>query len=410
MPLVRLTQELAERAKPGVLLCDDKVTGLLLISQKRVKTWCAQREVKDAETGIRKTARVKLGHFPDVSVQEARDLAKEELRKMEKGRNPHQAKQPGLTLKAAVEEYISGEVNLRPRTIDGYRYHLKHYLSSIAERPLSELGNKPMIVRSLYKTLSEKPGKATAVGAMRTLSAVYNGMRKLNPDLPLNPVRPGVITMHKLPKRKTRIAEEDFTAWAETLQTMPNPIRRAFRMFLLLTGQRDTATSEMKWSNVDLRKGKEKVHYPDPKGGPEAAFDLPLSPQVVTILEFVLAFSTEGWSFPGSEWVWPAYSASGHIEESKEQRRKNLLSPHPLRRTFISEGYEVAPAKLVSYIVNHACKDNITDDYVAPSQEAVRRALVTIDKAIMAKISIDLDKLLGEKKLTSTQFRSAAAV
>src|SRR5690348_4500881 len=114
MPLVRLTQELAERAKPGELLCDDRVTGLLLIAQKRVKTWCCQREVKDPDTGIRKTARVKLGHFPDVSVQEARDLAKDELRKMEKGRNPHEARKPDLTVKKAIQEYIKGGVDLRP--------------------------------------------------------------------------------------------------------------------------------------------------------------------------------------------------------------------------------------------------------------------------------------------------------
>ncbi len=88
MPLERLTQERVEKAKPGEFLCDDKVTGLMLLSQKRVKTWVAQREVKDAETGIRKTARVKLGHFPKVSVQEARDLAKDELRKMELGACP----------------------------------------------------------------------------------------------------------------------------------------------------------------------------------------------------------------------------------------------------------------------------------------------------------------------------------
>jgi hypothetical protein len=36
---VKLTQEIAERAKPGELLCDDDVTGLMLIARKRVKTW-----------------------------------------------------------------------------------------------------------------------------------------------------------------------------------------------------------------------------------------------------------------------------------------------------------------------------------------------------------------------------------
>ena len=64
MPLERLTQDRAKRAKPGGLLCDERIAGLFLISQKRVKTWVVQREVKDAEIGVRKTARKKLGHFP----------------------------------------------------------------------------------------------------------------------------------------------------------------------------------------------------------------------------------------------------------------------------------------------------------------------------------------------------------
>src|SRR5689334_7167860 len=121
-----LTQDIVERAEPGDYLWDDKVTGLGLIAQKRVKTWIAQREVKDPETGIRKTARLKLGHFPELSVKEARDKAKDELRRMEKGRNPHDAKQPDLTLGRAAAEYIAGAVTLQPRTLEFYKYVADH--------------------------------------------------------------------------------------------------------------------------------------------------------------------------------------------------------------------------------------------------------------------------------------------
>lgn len=421
MPVVRLTQEVAERARPGEMLCDDKVTGLLLISQKRVKTWCVQREVKDPETGIRKTARLKLGHFPEVTVQEARDRAKEELLKMEKGRNPHAMKQTDLTLRKATEEFLAGAVTLQPRTISGYRYNLDHYFAykkedgavvDVGNVPLSELGKKPGIVKNLYVWLTKEKGKATALGTMRTISTVYSTARELNEELPPNPVlRRKVIILHKLPKRRTRIAEENFAAWGAKLQTILNPVRRALRLFLLLTGQRDEATRRMMWKHVDLRPGKESIHYPDPKGGPEAAFDLPLSPQVVEVLKFVRTFSEEGWAYGGSEWVWPTKDNSDaivHIKETKEPNRKELLNPHALRRTFISEGYEVAPAKQVSYIVNHSCKDTQTDDYFVPSAESVRRALTTIDQSILDKIGIDLDKLLGPKVFTSTQFQATS--
>jgi len=426
MPLVRLTQELVERTKPGALLCDDRVTGLMLLAQKRVKTWVAQREVKDPETGIRKTARVRLGHFPEMSVQEARDRAKDELRKMEKGRNPHAARRPALTVRAAIEEYVKGGVDLRPRTIRGYQYHLDHYIDPtpevrskmqeadrrvdwivIGHLPLSDLGNKPSIVRNLHLELTKGPGKATANGVMRTISAAYNGMLALALELPPNPVtREGVIRWHRLKRRDRRIGEDAFGAWGEKLATVSNPIRRALRLFLLLSGQRDEATRTMMWKHVDFKR--EKIHYPAPKGGEAAAFDLPMSAQIKKVLEFVRTFSTEGWAFPGSEFVWPAHSKTGHIAESKEQRRTELLNPHALRRTFISVGYEVAPNKYVSYIANHACRDTITDEYFEPTLESVRRNLETVDTAIMKKIGIDLDLLLGEKRLTSTQFKTAA--
>lgn len=427
MPVERLTQERVEKAKPGEFLCDDRVTGLMLISQKRVKTWVAQREVKDPETGIRKTARVKLGHFPDLSVQEARDRAKDELRKMEHGRNPHAERKTDLTVRAAIEDYIKGAVDLRPRTVAGYRYHLDHYLDPtpdvrrkmeeakrkiewtiIGHLPLSDLGNKPAIVRNLHLELTKACGKATANGVMRTVSTAYNGMLALAYELPPNPVtREGVIRWHRLKRRTRRIDEDGFAGWGSELQTVRNPIRRALRLFMLLTGQRDEATRKMEWQHVDFRK--EKIHYPAPKGGEEAAFDLPMSPQVKQVLQFARTFSEEGWAFPGSEWVWPTRDTKGnvtHIRESKEQRHEKLLNPHSLRRTFISVGYEVAPNKYVSYVANHACRDTITDQYFEPTLESVRRVLTTVDEAILGKIGTPLDKLLGPKELTSTQFQA----
>jgi hypothetical protein len=411
MPLEKLTQERVERAAPGEFLCDERVTGLMLLCGKRVKTWVAQREVKDLLpdplTGKykRKTARVTLGHFPAMSVQEARDRAKDELRRMELGHNPHAARQKDLTVRAAIEQYIAGAHDLRPRTLTGYQYTLDRYLATIADIPLSDLGNKPTIVRNLHAELTKERGKATANGAMRTISAAYNGMLALAMDLPPNPVtRPGVIRWHHLQPRARRIAEDGFPAWGRALQRVDNPIRRAFRLFLLLAGQRNEAARTMLWADVDWHKAK--IHYPSPKGGEAAAFDLPISPPVQRVLEFAREFSTAEWAFPGSPWVWPAHSETGHIAESKEPRHQDLLNPHALRRTFISEGYEVAPNKYVSYIANHRVHDSITDEYFQPTVESVRRALTAIDNAILERIGTPLDQLLGPAVLKNGQFEA----
>ncbi|MCL5745606.1 MAG: integrase arm-type DNA-binding domain-containing protein [Acidobacteria bacterium] len=407
MPTKRLTQEIAERAKPGELLCDTKVTGLMLISRARMKTWVAQREVKDAETGIRKTARVTLGHFPEMSLDDARLAAMEELQKMLKGQNPHEARNVKLTVAAAFEEYMTGAVDLQPKTKHDYRYIMEHYLKTVKDVPISDLGEKPQRVRQLFLNLTNTAGKATANGTLRVLRAVYNGSRELHSTLPPNPVRKGVIRWHKIQKRKTRIQEEQFTTWASALKTIQNPIRRGLRLFLLLSGQRDRATREMRWEHVNL--DKETVFFPRPKGGELRAFTLPLSPQLVSVLRYLRTFSKEEWAFPGSEWVFPAHSESGHVMESKEQRKsKVLLNPHSLRRTFISCGYEVVPNKYVSYIANHACKDTITDEYFEPTLESLKKHLTTIGDHIVDKLKVDLDGLLGPAKFTYGQTKPTA--
>jgi len=411
MPVLKLTQEIVEHAQPGDLLCDEDVTGLMLLSQKRRKTWVAQREVKDAETGIRKTARVRLGHFPEVNVKQARTLARSELLKMEKGRNPHRVRNPQLTVKAAIEDYIKGAVDLRPRTVEGYRYHLEHYLTPLHSTPIADLGTRPSQVRDLFLKLSKDKGKATANGVMRTLSVAYNAMRELNSELPPNPVRKGVVRMHRIAGRTGRIPEDGFNVWGATLITLPNPIRRAMRLFFLLTAQRDEAVRTMRWEHVDFKR--EKIHYPEPKGGPEAAFDLPMSPHVKQVLEFVRVFSTEEWAFADSEWVWPTFAKKSrdttHINTSREDEKPELLGAHDLRRTFISVGYEVAPEKFIYYIAKHACKDNITYQYFHPTLEAVKKVLETVDKTIIEKIGINLDALLGEQTLNMEKSKKAVA-
>jgi integrase len=404
MPTKKLTQEIAERAKPGELLCDTKVTGLILISRVRMKTWVAQREVKDADTGIRKTARVTLGHFPDMTVDDARQAAMEELQKMMKGQNPHETRNVKLTMATAFEEYMTGAVDLQPKTRHDYRYIMDHYLTAVKDVPLSDLGENPQRVRQLFLSLTNTAGKATANGTLRVLRAVYNGSRELHSTLPVNPVRKGVIRWHKIQRRKTRIQEEQFKGWGTALKTIQNPIRRALRLFLLLSGQRDAATREMRWEHVNL--DKETVFFPHPKGGEIRAFSLPLNPQMLAVLRYVRTFSTESWAFPGSEWVFPAHSVSGHVMESKEQRKsKVLLNPHALRRTFISCGYEVVPNKYISFIANHACKDTITDEYFEPTLESVKKHLTTVGDHIVEKLNVKLDDLLGPAKFTYGQMK-----
>lgn len=80
-------------------------------------------------------------------------------------------------------------------------------------------------------------------------------------------------------------------------------IRGDYQMFLLLTGLRRMDGATVRWEHVDLEAGK--LHRPNPKGGTERAFTIPLSSECVRILErrrcdnrVVFAQGDGGWVFP----------------------------------------------------------------------------------------------------------------
>ena len=409
----RLTQESAERAKPErdgatgtakeTIYWDDKLSGFGLVCRKNgeTKTWIAQREVK-TERG-RKTARTSLGHFPLLSATEARTAAMAELKRMREGYNPHEARAAGVTLAVAFADYLKARIDLRPTTVAGYKYDVNNYLRPILDVPLSDLGKNPRRISELFVNISQQHGRGSANGAMQIFRAVYNREAELNENLPRNPVRKNVIKLHRLKPRTTMISEEQFAEWSAAVTTIQNPIRRALQLFLLLSGMRATATVEMRWEHIDWKK--ETLRVPEPKGGELYEFTLPLSDVMVTVLRRLQLYSTEGWAFPGSPWVFPsADSASGHIAEVKEQRRAKVVNPHALRRTLASYAADVVPKKHISFLLNHSLdKETITDQYIVRNLNSLKDSQKKITDYLVSKLGHSVENILGPEQSGTKQ-------
>src|SRR3546814_5260296 len=74
----------------------------------------------------------------------------------------------GITLKQALDAHLS-EKAYSPRTVDGYRYHLDHYLMKFRNRAVTDISRQE--VRDLFGSLKRKHGETTAASVMRTLRA-----------------------------------------------------------------------------------------------------------------------------------------------------------------------------------------------------------------------------------------------
>jgi hypothetical protein len=94
------------------------------------------------------------------------------------------------------------------------------------------------------------------------------------------------------------------------------PTRRDYLLFVLLTGLRRTNAMEVEWKHVDLER--RKLHVPVTKSG--EPFDVPLSTALIDLL------AARRKTDPIGRWVFPAASASGHIEEPREDVTGGYMS------------------------------------------------------------------------------------
>ena len=119
-------------------------------------------------------------------------------------------------------------------------------------------------------------GKYAANGCMRLARAVWNFAKDEleTPGLPeRNPFRSGKL-FHKERARKTGMSPEELPAWWRQVQALDNPIRREMHLFTLLSGPRKTDILTAQWGHVNW--DKRSLRLPNPKGGDERAFELPL--------------------------------------------------------------------------------------------------------------------------------------
>ncbi|MEM8947902.1 MAG: hypothetical protein AAGC99_01080 [Pseudomonadota bacterium] len=156
--------------------------------------------------------------------------------------------------------------------------------------------------------------------------------------------------------------------------------------FILLTSMRRTATVTARWEYFD--KGRQLLFVPDPKGGEERAFWLPLSSYLVDLLD--QRRSGNDVTYEGSPWIWPANSATGHVSEPKENKR-GLPSPHTLRHSYATFAKAAGLNELdIGLLMNHKLP-GVTAGYI---HEA---SLLEHLKACQERVTTYIMTLMGQE-------------
>lgn len=347
------------------------------------RTFVVQRDLPGG-----KTKRVSIGRWlDDVSLDRARELAVEARKSLKEGRDPRAKPAGGTTLRNAFERHIhSLKVRRKqPRSVADAEGDMERYWARHLDRELHTFSRPELF--DIHRELTEERGPEAANRACRLFRAAWRNMMLLHEDLPDSPTR-GVIWNTPEEERQP-IAWGCFPAfWGAIESGVKNPIRADLVRVLILTGLRSLDARTIEWGDIaGLDGDTPTLHRPNPKGGPKAAFTVPLSSEVARILR--RRRDENEVLFPGCPLAFPTAGRDGratHVKNAEEDALRGFgYFPHAARHTFASAcaeaGVEVLATKA---LLNHRAKD-ITEHYQKLSLPFLRGELEKVTAFLLEK-------------------------
>lgn len=402
MPILKLTKTNIDRvAKPGnssdVLYWDkdSKGFGLRVTPTGRAK-FIAQGRIRGTQTEVRLT----IGSYGAWTVDDARRRAEEYRHDFEDGKDPRerwrQDEAEKITLRQVADLYMAREGKMRESTKAEMNRHVDKVFAAWKDKPITAISEQD--VRKRHKEMCERgldgrpaPGQAQiSLVTLRTLVnfanrrfkradgsllITHNPVHTMKDDWKEFEPRTRHVELNKVGEVWNRLSELRVASRDGSARAGVDMVR-----FLMLTGARKTEGGSLRWEQVHIDDDPTQCwwHLPNPKNGNPVW--LPLSSQAVSILRQRPRLKLPN----GSEnpFVFPSKSKSGFITDTRaplEQVSKiegiasdgsGVISPHDLRRTFVTTGFSACGIDLfkLELLTNHVPKGVTARHYLQTSR------------------------------------------
>ncbi len=291
----RLLDSLPPPAAGEVKVWDTELRGFVVRVRASGRQWFAVEWMRE-----RRTRRLTLGEFGPVTVDQARDRAREILGRVARGEDPAAERadeKTAPTFADLARRYLEEHAGpkKKPASIEADERSLRLYvLPALRRRKVAAVGLKE--VSDLHHSLREKPVQANRVLAL--VSKMLNlaetwGLRPLHS----NPCPR--IARFRESKRERFMSGAELRRLGEALSAVEqdgseDPAAVLAIRLLLLTGARRNEILNLRWQDVDLATGT--LNLPDSKTGKKS---IPLGPAPAELLAAAPRLEGSPYVIPG---------------------------------------------------------------------------------------------------------------
>ena len=372
---------------------DTKIEGFGVRANQKSKSYIFKQRLKN---GRGKTVWITIGRCNHMSLDKARELAREKYQEIVSGQNPNKTVKKGsYTLLSVFEEFLVNR-DLKPRTIQDYKKNLglvgksrdgkKRFFEDWKNIEVQDITGDMIVNR--YQKLKEEKGKAQASGAMRFLRALLNFAQAKyedsegNPVIKVNPVLKLSAIVDKkwgqIKRRRTIISNNDLSKWYEVVMELKSTKGQDYLMLVFLTGMRRQEPMKLEWNrDVDMSRKSFIIH--DPKNSEPLV--LPMGRQVYKVFKRREADREDSpYVFPGRAGK-PLNNPQKWVDAVNKTVKFCL---HDLRRGFITTAERLNISHYAfKALVNHSLGDDVTAGYIVTDPERYRPEMQALENELM---------------------------